>query len=159
MGCNVTTGDDWIRVKSDGNLTSASIKTQYYPGFPTDLHPQMTALLSQAEGISYVTEAVFDNRFQYIDQLVRLGAKIKVEGRMAVVEGASRLTGADVMATDLRGGACLIVGALAAIGMTRITNVHYIDRGYENIEEKLSALGANIRRAGNEDDAPVILEA
>ncbi|MCL2350882.1 MAG: UDP-N-acetylglucosamine 1-carboxyvinyltransferase [Defluviitaleaceae bacterium] len=157
MGCKVTTCGDTIRVASEGGLSAANIKTLYYPGFPTDLQPQMTALLSQAEGVSYVTEAVFDNRFQYVDQISRLGVKIKIEGRMAVVEGPARLTGTEVVATDLRAGASLIIAALAAEGVTKISNIHYIDRGYENIEHKLSKLGANISRLSG--DAPAILEA
>ena len=158
-GCDISTGDDWIIVRSNGDLKACSISTLYYPGFPTDLQPQMTAFLTRCEGTSYVTEAVFDNRFQYVDQLMRLGVKIKIEGRMAVVEGAARLTGADVVATDLRAGAALILAGLAAEGTTRISNIHYIDRGYEKIEEKLSKLGANIRRINGDDHELQLLEA
>ena len=158
MGCQIQEGDDWIRVTATKQLEAANIKTLYYPGFPTDLQPQMTALLAQAQGTSFVTETVFPNRFQYVDQLMRLGVKIKIDGRMAVVEGPARLTGTDVVATDLRAGASLVIAALAASGITKISNIHYIDRGYENFEYKLSSLGANIKRV-TEGDVPVVMEA
>jgi len=158
MGCEISDGDDWIRVKAPAQLNAVNIKTQYYPGFPTDLQPQMTALLARAKGTSFITESVFPNRFQYVDQLMRLGVKIKIDGRMAVVEGPARLTGTDVVATDLRAGASLVMAALSARGITKISNVHYIDRGYEDFENKLAALGANIRRTTG-DDLPLIVEA
>jgi len=156
MGCDVRDGDDWIRVKADRQLNAANVKTLYYPGFPTDLQPQMTALLACASGTSFVTESVFPNRFQYVDQLMRLGVKIKIDGRMAVVEGPARLTGADVIAADLRAGAALVMAALAAAGVTKISNTHYIDRGYEGLEYKLSSLGANIRRLTTGDLSSVV---
>jgi len=161
MGCDTENGDDWIRVKSDGRLSAVNLKTMYYPGFPTDLQPQMTALLAQGEGTSYVTEAVFPNRFQYVDQLMRLGVKIKIEGRMAVVEGPARLTGTEVIATDLRAGASLVVAALAATGVTKISNIHFIDRGYQDLAQKLSSLGANIKRIAIADgqELPPVMEA
>jgi UDP-N-acetylglucosamine 1-carboxyvinyltransferase len=158
MGCETESGDDWIRVRSDGRFNAVNLKTMYYPGFPTDLQPQMTALLSRAEGTSYVTEAVFPNRFQYVDQLMRLGVKIKIEGRMAVVEGPARLTGAEVIATDLRAGASLVVAALASTGITKISNIHYVDRGYQDLERKLSSLGANIKRI-TAQELPAVMEA
>ena len=158
MGCEISDGDDWIRVKAPKELNAVNIKTQYYPGFPTDLQPQMTALLARAKGTSFITESIFPNRFQYVDQLMRLGVKIKIDGRMAVVEGPARLTGTDVSATDLRAGASLVIAALASRGITKISNVHYIDRGYEDFENKLAALGANIRRTTG-DDLPLIVEA
>ena len=158
MGCETQSGDDWIRVKSSDKLNAVNIKTIYYPGFPTDLQPQMTALLASAHGTSQVTEGVFPNRFQYVDQLVRLGVKIKIEGRMAVVEGPARLTGANVVATDLRAGASLVVAALASKGVTKISNIHYIDRGYQDLEQKLSSLGASIVRITT-DELPAIVEA
>ena len=159
MGCETQSGDDWIRVKAgpEGRLNAVNVKTMYYPGFPTDLQPQMTALLACAEGTSYVTEAVFPNRFQYVDQLMRMGVKIKIEGRMAVVEGPARLTGTDVTATDLRAGASLVMAALASTGVTKISNVHYIDRGYQNLEQKLTSLGADIRRIAAAE-LPTIVE-
>jgi UDP-N-acetylglucosamine 1-carboxyvinyltransferase len=146
MNCKVEEGDDYVRVYRGGPLQAVNIKTMVYPGFPTDLQPQMTALLSTAKGTSVITETVFDNRFQYITELRRLGCNVTVEGRVAVIEGPSSLTGAQVSATDLRAGAALIMAALAAKGGTTISNVKYIDRGYEDIESKLRALGADIKR-------------
>lgn len=151
MGCRIEEEDDQIRVISDKPLHNATVKTMYYPGFPTDLQPQMTSLLSVASGTSIVTEAVFDNRFQYVNELKRLGAKITVDGRVAIIEGAAKLTGADVTATDLRAGASLIIAGLAASGQTTIGNVKYIDRGYENIVDKLKKLGADIERIDTDD--------
>ncbi|MCL2396535.1 MAG: UDP-N-acetylglucosamine 1-carboxyvinyltransferase [Defluviitaleaceae bacterium] len=158
MGCQIQEGGDWVRVTAAKQLAAANVKTHYYPGFPTDLQPQMTTLLARAEGTSYVTESVFPNRFQYVEQLSRMGVKIKIDGRMAVVEGPVRLTGTEVLATDLRAGASLVIAALAATGITKISNIHYIDRGYENLEQKLAALGANIKRITTED-LPVAVEA
>lgn len=146
MNCKIIEGDDNIRVVADEELQSANIKTMTYPGFPTDLQPQMAALLCVAKGRGIVTETVWENRYQYINELKRLGANITVEGRMAVVEGSTQLTGAQVSATDLRAGAALIVAGLAAKGATTIGNVKNIDRGYENIENKLQQLGADIKR-------------
>ena len=158
MNCEITENDDSIRVRADRALAGVNVKTMYYPGFPTDLQPQMSALLSTAGGTSLVTEAVFDNRFQYVNELKRLGAQVTVDGRMAVIEGPSELTGAQVTATDLRAGASLVIAALAAEGETVIDNVKYIDRGYENIVSKLQGLGADISRRTVDDD-PDELEA
>ncbi|PHV70198.1 UDP-N-acetylglucosamine 1-carboxyvinyltransferase [Sporanaerobium hydrogeniformans] len=146
MGIHIEEGDDYVRVVAPRELKATNVKTLPHPGFPTDLQPQMVALLSIAQGTSTVIEGVWDNRFQYIDQLKRIGAHIKVDGRMAVVEGEAKLTGAKVTATDLRAGAALVIAALRAKGETTIKNVKYIDRGYEAIEEKLTALGAQIKR-------------
>lgn len=146
MGVELEEGDDYIRVKAKDRLKAANIKTLPYPGFPTDLQPQMSALLSIAEGTSIITESVWENRFQYIDELKRLGADIKVEGRVAVIKGVKKLSGAQVSATDLRAGAGLVLAALAAEGKTTINNLQYIDRGYEAIEKKLNAMGAEIIR-------------
>lgn len=146
MGIQIEEGDDYIRVTAPRNLKCANVKTLPHPGFPTDLQPQMATLLSVAEGTSTMIEGVWDNRFQYVDELKKTGARIKVEGRMAVIEGVERLTGAKVSATDLRAGAALVLAALRAEGETVIHNVKYIDRGYESIEEKLTALGADIER-------------
>lgn len=150
MGCMIYEGDDSIRVVSTGNLHPTTVKTMAYPGFPTDLQPQMTALLCVADGTSIITENVWENRFQYINELKRLGCKITVEGRVAVVEGVRQLTGAEVNATDLRAGAALVVAGLAAKGKTTIGNVKYIDRGYEKIEYKLRSIGADIERVKTE---------
>ena len=146
MGVQIEEGDDYIRVTAPRNLKCANVKTLPHPGFPTDLQPQMATLLSVAEGTSTMIEGVWDNRFQYVEELKKTGAKITVEGRTATIEGTETLRGAKVTATDLRAGAALVLAALRAEGETIISNVKYIDRGYEAIEEKLTALGADIER-------------
>ncbi len=146
MGIEIEEGDDYIRVIAPKTLKSTNVKTLPHPGFPTDLQPQMAVLLSVAEGTSTMIEGVWDNRFQYMDELKKTGAKITVEGRMAVVEGVKDLSGAKVSATDLRAGAALVIAGLRAVGQTQIQNVKYIDRGYEAIEQKLKELGADIER-------------
>lgn len=151
MGCKVTEGADYITVVGAEYLNSVNVKTMVYPGFPTDLQPQMTALLCNGNGTSIITETVFDNRFQYITELRRLGCNVTVDGRVAVIEGRQNLTGAEVNATDLRAGAALVIGALSAEGITDIGNVKYIDRGYESIENKLGTLGADIKRITRND--------
>ncbi|GHV41152.1 UDP-N-acetylglucosamine 1-carboxyvinyltransferase 2 [Clostridia bacterium] len=152
MNCEVTSGDNWIKVDATKRpITAVNLKTMVYPGFPTDLQPQMCALLSAAEGTSLITETIYENRFQYVNELKRLGANVTVDGRLAVINGPSRLTGAPVTATDLRAGAALVVAGLAAEGETVIDNLKYIDRGYEHIEDKLRDLGATISRIDTED--------
>lgn len=146
MGCRVIEGDDYIDVISDGNLYPTRVKTMAYPGFPTDLQPQMVAGLSKADGISILTETVWENRFQYIEQLRKFGCDILIDGRVATIHGVSQLNGAEVMATDLRAGAAMVIAGLASNGITKIGNVRFIDRGYEKIEYKLKALGADIKR-------------
>jgi len=146
MNVEVHEHDDSIRIIGGKKLYNTNIKTMSYPGFPTDLQPQIAALLSVCNGKSVITENVWDNRFQYVDQLNLMGAKISVDGREATVEGVDALKGTTVKATDLRAGAAMIVAALAAEGVTEINDVKYIDRGYEAVEEKLSALGAYIKR-------------
>lgn len=146
MNVTVEEHDDAIRVIADKTLKSVNVKTMSYPGFPTDLQPQIAALLSSCEGTNIITENVWDNRFQYIDELRRLGAHITVDGRVAVIEGTNSLTGAEVVATDLRAGAAMILAGLAAKGETSISDVKYIDRGYEDVEKKFNALGADIKR-------------
>ena len=153
MNCKLEEGDDYIRVIGSENLQSTNVKTMVYPGFPTDLQPQMTALLSTAKGTSVITETVFDNRFQYMTELRRLGCNVTVEGRVAVIEGGISFSGAEVRATDLRAGAALIIAGLAAKGETTISNIKYLDRGYEDIENKLRALGADIRRINTSNNA------
>ncbi|MFZ3171057.1 MAG: UDP-N-acetylglucosamine 1-carboxyvinyltransferase [Carboxydocellales bacterium] len=138
--------DDSIWVKSNKNLRPIDIKTLPYPGFPTDMQSQMMAMLTVTPGTSIIVENVFENRLQVADELKRMGAKIKIQGRTAVVEGIKRLEGAQVRASDLRAGAALIVAGLVAEGSTEIDNIHYIDRGYENLENKFCALGAVITR-------------
>ena len=146
MGIEIEEGDDYIRVTAPEKLKCANVKTLPHPGFPTDLQPQMATLLSIAEGTSTMIEGVWDNRFQYVEELNKTGTRITVDGRTAIIEGVERLTGAKVSATDLRAGAALVLAALRAEGETIIHNVKYIDRGYEAIEEKLTALGADIER-------------
>lgn len=146
MNIDVVESEDSIRVRGIEHINRANIKTLPYPGFPTDLQPQTAVLLCLAEGTSTVTETVFDNRFAYVDELKRMGALIKVEGRMAVIEGVPGLTGAPVKAYDLRAGAAVVIAALAARGTSEITNLKYIDRGYEDFEDKLRSLGADVTR-------------
>ncbi len=150
MGVKFEEYDDSLRVYSNGKLKRCNVKTMPHPGFPTDMQPQITALLSMADGTSMVTESVWDNRFRYIDELHRMGAKVSVDGRVAVVEGVDRLNGAVVKATDLRAGAALVIAGLAAEGTTTIEEINHIERGYENIVEKLKNLGANIKIVSSE---------
>ena len=135
-----------IHVKSSGNLKAIDVKTMPYPGFPTDMQAQVTALMSRAEGTSIVIETVFENRFMHASELKRMGASIKIEGRSAVIEGTQKLTGAKVKATDLRAGAALILAGLSAEGITEVHDIEHIDRGYDGIDKKLKALGAKIKR-------------
>lgn len=154
IGAIVEEYDDSIRVIGTGKLEKTTIKTMPHPGFPTDMQPQFTTLLSMAEGTSIVTESIFDNRFKYVDELRRMGADISVDGKVAVVEGVGRrLTGACVKATDLRAGAALIIAGLVANGTTEIEEIHHIERGYEDIEKKLLALGADIKKVTVPDSA------
>ena len=154
MGVQVEEYDDSIRVISNGNLRRCNIKTMPHPGFPTDMQPQLSVLLSMAEGTSIVTENVWGNRFRYIDELRRMGMKAVVDGQVAVFEGGCKLTGAPVMATDLRAGAARVIAAMAAQGQSEIENIYHIERGYENIVEKLTALGADIKRVTVPDETP-----
>lgn len=146
MNVRVEEFDDSIRIFVKDRLSKVNIKTLPYPGFPTDLQPPAAILLLRADGISTITEGIFENRFQYIEELKRMGANIRVEGRMAVIEGGSKLSGAPIKALDLRAGAACVIAALIAEGETELSNVHYLDRGYENIVEKFGKLGADIRR-------------
>lgn len=145
-GARVTEFDDSIRVSCEGALRKVNVKTMPHPGFPTDMQPQMTALLALAQGTSIVTEGVWDNRFRYVDELRRLGAHIQVDGKVAVVEGVSQLKGAPVRAVDLRAGAAVLIAAMAASGVTEIEDIEHIERGYENIVEKLTGLGAIVKK-------------
>lgn len=153
MGATVEQFDDAVRVIGGDNYVSTTVKTQPHPGFPTDMQPQMAAVLTCAKGTSMVTESIFDNRFRYVDELRRMGANISVEGRVAVIEGVEGLKGAPVKATDLRAGAALIVAALGAEGVTEIYDIFHVERGYENMEEKLRQLGADIRKVDEPDPA------
>jgi UDP-N-acetylglucosamine 1-carboxyvinyltransferase len=140
---------DSVRVRSDGKLKAADISTEEYPGFPTDMQAQYMALAIQAEGVSQVTENIFENRFMHVQELVRMGANIKVDGRTATVRGPSPLSAAAVMCSDLRASASLVLAALVADGESILDRVYHMDRGYERIEQKLESVGAQIRRMGN----------
>ena len=146
IGVRVEEYDDSVRVIGTGRLTKTNVKTLPHPGFPTDMQPQITTLLTLAEGTSIVTESIFDNRFKYVDQLRRMGADISVDGRVAVIEGTGRLMGAPVRATDLRAGVALVIAGLAAVGTTEVEDIYHVERGYEDLEKKLRSLGADIRK-------------
>ena len=145
-GARVTTGPDWIALETNGALSAVNVRTAPYPGFPTDMQAQFMALDSIARGTALVTETVFENRFMHVQELKRLGADIEVEGNTAVIKGVAHLDGATVMATDLRASASLVLAGLIARGTTTVDRVYHLDRGYERIEEKLSRLGARIKR-------------
>lgn len=153
VGCSVEEYDDAVRVVGNPVQKSSQVKTLPYPGFPTDMQPQITVIFALANGTSTVTESIFDNRFKYVDELTKMGAKIRVEGNIAVVEGVKGLTGADVNALDLRAGAALVLAGLCAEGYTTIDDIHYIQRGYECFDAKLRSLGASIEIVDNEKDA------
>lgn len=146
IGVTVEELDDAVLVKGVEEVSRTSVKTLPYPGYPTDMHPQMTVLLTQAKGVSYITEGIYENRFRYVEELRRMGAQIKVDGRTAVIEGGTPLSGAPVQAVDLRAGVAMIIAGLIASGETEVTNIHLIERGYDNIVGKLRAVGADIRR-------------
>ena len=154
MGVSVTEGDDSLLVRRSGPLTKTNVKTLPYPGFPTDMQPQITAVLALAEGTSLVTEGVYGaNRFKYVDELKRLGAHIQVDGKVAVVEGVKQLVGAPIQACDLRAGAALVIAGLAAQGTTELSHINYIERGYEDLVGKLRAVGADISLVDVPDEA------
>ncbi|MCR5608581.1 MAG: UDP-N-acetylglucosamine 1-carboxyvinyltransferase [Lachnospiraceae bacterium] len=151
IGAEVIEYDDAVRVKADKRLGHTNIKTLPYPGFPTDMQPQMAALLALSNGSSMVIESIFENRFKYVDELARMGASIKVEGNIAIVNGVEKFSGAMVSAPDLRAGAALVVAGCVADGITVVDSIHYIQRGYEAFEEKLRGIGADIERVDAED--------
>ncbi|MEG2420836.1 MAG: UDP-N-acetylglucosamine 1-carboxyvinyltransferase [Oscillospiraceae bacterium] len=151
-GLEVEEMDDSVRVWRTGALSRTNVKTLPYPGFPTDMQPQIAAVLCLADGTSVLTEGVYDNRYRYVDEFRRLGAQIQVDGKIAVIEGVGRLTGAQVRACDLRAGAALVIAGLAATGTTEIDGIHHIERGYEDLVRKLSGLGADIRVVITPDD-------
>ena len=155
MGVQVEEQDDTLLVRRSGKLRRTNVKTLPYPGFPTDMQPQITVALCLAEGTSMVTEGVWDNRYRYVGELTRMGAQIRVEGRTAIVEGVEKLTPANIQAYDLRAGAAMLIAALAADGVSEITNVQYIERGYEDIIGKLRALGARIDCVEENDEPPI----
>lgn len=152
MGCIVEEYDDAIRVIGRRPMKPTRIKTAPYPGFPTDMQPQIATLLALANGTSTVTESIFENRFKYVDELARMGANIKVEGNRAVVIGVEKFSGARVSAPDLRAGAALVMAGMVADGITIVDDIHYIQRGYERFEEKLQGLGAKIERVSSEKE-------
>ena len=153
IGCEVEEFDDAVRVVSKGDLNCTHVKTLPYPGFPTDMQPQIGVTLALCRGTSTITESIFENRFKYVDELSRMGAEIKVEGSVAIVDGVNAFSGAQVIAPDLRAGAALVLAGLAAEGFTTVEEVGYIERGYECFVEKLCALGANIERVDSEKEA------
>lgn len=146
MGCTVVEGDDCVRVIGSDVLKCTNVKTLPYPGFPTDMQPQISVVLALAEGSSIVTESIFENRFKYVDEIGRMGANVKVEGNTAYIEGVKRFTGARVSAPDLRAGAALVIAALAADGISQIEDIEYIQRGYEDFEGKIRGLGGIIEK-------------
>jgi UDP-N-acetylglucosamine 1-carboxyvinyltransferase len=152
MGVEIEEDGDALIVRRTGKLSRTNVKTMPYPGFPTDMQPQIAAVLCLAEGTSILTEGVWDNRYRYADEFRRMGANIQVDGKVAVIEGVRQLTGAPVCACDLRAGAAMIVAGLAAHGVTEIDQIYHIERGYENIVEKLSRMGADIRLVNIPDE-------
>ncbi|MCI9309919.1 MAG: UDP-N-acetylglucosamine 1-carboxyvinyltransferase [Lawsonibacter sp.] len=145
MGVEVEELDDALRLRREGPMGRVNVKTMPYPGFPTDMQPQIAAALCVAQGTSVLTEGVWDNRYRYVDEFRRMGARIQVDGKVAVIEGVDHLTGAPIHACDLRAGAAMVIAGLAAQGVTEIDGIHHIERGYETIVEKLANLGADIQ--------------
>ena len=152
IGCEIEEHDDAVRVVASRQLHHTQVTTLPYPGFPTDMQPQMSVVLGIAEGTSTVTESIFENRFKYVDELTRMGASIKVESNIAIVTGAERYTGARVSAPDLRAGAALVIAGLAAEGITIVDDIYYIERGYEDFDGKLAQLGAQVEKVATEKE-------
>ena len=152
IGCEIEESDDAVRVVASKRLNNTQVKTLPYPGFPTDMQPQMTVTLGLSSGISIVTESIFDNRFKYVDELARMGADVKVEGNTAIISGVTKYTGASVSAPDLRAGAALVLAGLSAEGLTVIDDIKYIERGYEDFPQKLKNLGAHMEKIESEKD-------
>ena len=153
MGCTIVEGDDSVRVIGCDKLKCTNVKTLPYPGFPTDMQPQVSVALALAKGTSMVTESIFENRFKYVDELNRMGSKIKVEGNTAYIEGVEKFTGTQLSAPDLRAGAALVIAALAAEGISEIDDIAYVQRGYEDFEGKMRKLGAIMERVDSEREA------
>ena len=153
MNVEIEDGDDFVIVRRTGDLLHTNVKTMPYPGFPTDMQPQIGAVLCCAAGLSIVTEGVWDNRYKYIEELRKMGAQAQVDGRTAFIQGVNRLSGATVKACDLRGGAAVILAGLAAEGVTKVEDIKYVERGYQDIAGKLSALGADIRCVDEPEEA------
>ena len=150
IGCEIEESDDAVRVVASKPLGNTHVKTLPYPGFPTDMQPQIAVTLGLSDGTSIVTESIFENRFKYVDELTRMGANIKVEGNTAIIDGVARYTGASITAPDLRAGAALVLAGLAAEGITTVDDIRYIERGYEDFDEKLRSLGALIEKVSTE---------
>ena len=159
MGAVITEYDEAVRVVMNRRPKKCNVKTMPHPGFPTDMQPQIATVLSIAEGTSIVTEGVWDNRFRYVDQLTIMGADVQVDGKMAVITGVDKLKAAPVKAVDLRAGAAMIIAGIMTEGKTEVENIDYIDRGYENVVEKFTALGADIKRVPIIDTTPVYKQA
>ena len=156
-GCQIEEFDDALRIMATKKLSQTQVTTLPYPGFPTDMQPQISTVLAMAEGTSIVSESIFENRFRYVDELSRMGAQIKVESNTAIVTGVERLTGARVVAPDLRAGAALVLAGLAAEGVTIVDDIYFVERGYEDFPEKLQGLGAEIMRAENDEEVTKIV--
>ena len=152
IGCDVEEFDDAVRVVAKKRLKSTHVKTLPYPGYPTDMQPQIGVALALSEGTSVITESIFENRFKYLDELTRMGAVVKIEGNSATIEGVEKFSGARISAPDLRAGAALVIAGLATDGITIIDDIVYIQRGYERFEEKLRSLGALIERVSTEKE-------
>ena len=152
IGCEIEESDDAVRVVAAKGLTHTQVKTLPYPGFPTDMQPQIAVTLGLASGASMVTESIFENRFKYVDELTKMGADVKVEGRTAFIYGVNSYTGANIVAPDLRAGAALVLAALAADGISTVDDIRYVERGYEDFDEKLRGLGAQIEKIESERD-------
>ena len=146
IGMELETGDDYITVSSDGTYRGTDIQTNPYPGFPTDMHPQFTAMLCLAKGMSTIKERIWSGRFKYVEELIKMGADIDVDNDTAIVNGVESLHGASVRSSDLRAGASLVIAGLAASGETTVTGLEFIDRGYEDLVKKLRSLGADVQR-------------
>ena len=155
IGANVEEYDDCVRVHSNGRMGYANVKTMPYPGFPTDMQPQMVTLLALSEGVSIVTETIFETRFKYISELRRMGSNINVEGNAAIITGVEGFTGATVSAPDLRAGAALVIAGLVADGFTTVEQIQYIERGYENFEDKIRGLGGFIEKVDDDDERAI----
>ena len=150
IGCEVEESDDAVRVVASKPLGHTHVKTLPYPGFPTDMQPQIVVALGLSSGTSIVTESIFENRFKYVDELTRMGASIKVEGNTAIIDGVERYTGAGITAPDLRAGAALVIAGLSAEGITVLDDIKFIERGYEDFHLKLQSLGAQIDKVNTE---------
>ncbi len=146
MGFDLDIGEDFVTIKENPKIEPVRIATSEYPGFPTDMQAQFMALATQAEGVSVIEERLFENRFMHVSELQRMGAKITLKGNIATIEGGVKLMGADVMATDLRASSALVLAALSAVGVSNVHRIYHLDRGYENLEKKLTSLGAVVER-------------